>query len=175
MLEASCQGGPPEHPCGRGKGTTSGAARDADSDADSGADNGADGGADTETDADNGADSGADTDTDADIGADTDADTDADNGADSGADTDADSDANDIQSLRSNSRNHAALGVTPQGKGKGHTLDRKGKTKDPRGQTPRRSPSGGGWDTPESQREGKGSDTNQNVCFAFQKGTCTRG
>ncbi len=96
-------------------------------------------------------------------GQDTDSDVDTD--ADSGADSDADSDAND----------NAVPNYAPQGKGKGDTPDRKGNTKDPRGQTPRRSPSGGGWDTPESQREGKGSDTNQNVCFAFQKGTCTRG
>ncbi len=68
----------------------------------------------------------------------------------------------------------------PKGKGK----EKKGDERKPRSATPNRPPKGGGRGNPKggtprgrsTDDGGKGRDTpNKSVCYAFQKGTCTRG
>ncbi len=68
----------------------------------------------------------------------------------------------------------------PKGKGK----EKKGDERKPRSATPNRPPKGGGRGNPKggtprgrsADEGGEGRDTpNKSVCYAFQKGTCTRG
>mgnify|MGYP000010823183 CR=1 FL=1 len=83
---------------------------------------------------------------------------------------------------KSMSSSHKAVpGVAPlQGKGEGKP-DRKGKND--RSKTPCRPPKGRGRDASKgaprgrsaTKDGGKGKPSNTNVCYAFQKGTCTRG
>jgi hypothetical protein len=77
---------------------------------------------------------------------------------------------------------HSSAAPAPQGRGKG-TPDRKGKAPRDGSATSARPPKGRGRGQPKgvprgrsADKDGKGKDTpNKNVCFAFQKGTCTRG
>jgi hypothetical protein len=77
-----------------------------------------------------------------------------------------------------NTRHNAA--PAPKGKGK----EKKGDERKPRSATPNRQPTGGGRGNPKggtprgrsADNGGKGTDTpTKGVCYAFQKGTCTRG
>ena len=72
--------------------------------------------------------------------------------------------------------------AAPAPKGKGN--EKKGDERKPRSATPNRPPKGGGRGNPKggtprgrsADDGGKGRDTpNKSVCYAFQKGTCTRG
>ena len=75
--------------------------------------------------------------------------------------------------------------MAPQGRGKGGQgkPERKGDKRQPRSATPNRPPKSGGGGSPKgtprgrsADKGGKGKDTpSKSVCYAFQKGTCTRG
>ena len=79
--------------------------------------------------------------------------------------------------------NKALPGVKgPKDKGKGGNGDKKGGKKD-RSQTPgpkegkggRDSPKGGAVNKPPNAGGGRGKDLDPGICFAFQRGACTRG
>ena len=83
-----------------------------------------------------------------------------------------------------NNRNHnAAPALQGRGTGAQGKPERKGDTRQPRSATPNRPPKGGGRGSPKgtprgrsADKGGKGKDTpSKIVCYAFQKGTCTRG